>query len=176
QKDFSSKARHVRIESGEVFFEVSSDTLKPFIVEADELTIQVLGTSFNVKHTAQLTEVIVESGKVRVSTGNQGIELLSGEKVRLTDDDPVLRKEANTDKLYNYFRSNLFIADNTPLWRVVEVLNEAYDSNIVIGNPEIRDLPLSTTFKNEQIDQIIHIITETFQISAVYEDGKIILK
>jgi transmembrane sensor len=176
QKDFSGKSRHVLLENGEVFFEVQPDTLKPFIIEAGEVSVLVLGTSFNVKHTDLLTEVIVETGKVQVSLGDQHLELQPGEKVRLTDADPVLRKQANTDKLYNYFRSNLFVADNTPLWRVVEVLNEAYDIHIVIEDPEIRNLPLSTTFKNEPIDNIIHIITETFKISAVYEDGKIILK
>jgi ferric-dicitrate binding protein FerR (iron transport regulator) len=88
----------------------------------------------------------------------------------------VLRKVANTDQLYNYYRSKLFVADNTPLWRVVEILNEAYDANIVIENDQHRDLPLTTTFKDESLDNILHIITETFKITAVKENGKIILR
>lgn len=84
--------------------------------------------------------------------------------------------EANTDQLYNYYRSKLFVADNTPLWRVVEILNEAYDSKIIIGNDQIKDLPLTTTFKDEPLDSVIKVITQTFKITAVKQDGQTILR
>lgn len=44
---FTSNARKVKI-TGEAYFEVVKDAAKPFKVEADDQTIEVLGTSFNV--------------------------------------------------------------------------------------------------------------------------------
>jgi transmembrane sensor len=176
QKNFKGKSRNVKLESGEVFFNVTPDKSKPFIIEADDITVRVVGTSFNVKHINNNTEVIVETGIVQVSMNNQMVELRRGEKVSIKGKNAGLQKQANTDQLYNYYRSKLFVADNTPLWRVVEILNEAYDTNIVIESEQIKNLPLSTTFKDESLENIIHVITETFKISAVKEDGRIILK
>lgn len=176
RKNFKGESRNVKLESGEVFFDVTRDKSKPFVIEADDVTVRVLGTSFNVKHINDYTEVIVETGLVRVSMDNQSVELKPGEKVSIKGKNSQLKKQANTDQLYNYYRSKLFVADNTPLWRVVEILNEAYDANIVIESEQVKNLPLSTTFKDESLDNILHVITETFKISAVKEDGRIILK
>ncbi len=176
KKDFKGKLRSVKLEQGEVFFDVSPDKSKPFIIDADQVSIRVLGTSFNVKKNHDLTEVIVESGLVRVSLPNQQIELKKGEKVLIKDSDKTLRKELSSDQLYNYYRTNTFVADNTPLWRMVEILNEAYQSKIEIADPKLRDLTLNTTFRGESLDTILHIISETLRIQVQKEGEKIILK
>lgn len=168
--------RSVKLEKGEVFFDVSPDKLKPFIIDADQVNIRVVGTSFNVKKNKDLTEVIVESGLVRVSLKDQQLELKKGEKVLIKDTDATLQKELNRDNLHNYYRTNIFVADNTPLWRMVEILNEAYDAKIEIADPKFRDLTLNTTFKEESLDTILHIISETLRIKVQKEGEKIILK
>ncbi len=177
RRNFKGNTRSVKLDSGEVFFNVRSDKSKPFVIEADDVTVKVLGTSFNVKHTKHITEVIVETGIVQVSVGNQLVELRAGEKILIKDKNTILRKEANEDQLYTYYRSRVFVADNTPLWRVVEILNEAYDANIIIENDQHRGLPLTTTlFKDESLDSNLNVITQTFKINAVKENGKIMLK
>ena len=176
RKNFKGNIRSVKLESGEAFFNVNPDKSKPFIIEADDVIVEVVGTSFNVKHIEKFTEVIVETGIVQVRRGDQMIELKAGDKISVNDENTIFRKEPNTDQLYNYYRSNLFIADNTPLWRVVEILNEAYAVNIVFENETHRNLKLTTTFKDESLDNILHVITETFKITAVKENDRIVLK
>ncbi len=176
KKDFKGKMRSVKLEQGEVFFDVSPDKSKPFIIDADQVSIRVLGTSFNVKKNSDLTEVIVESGLVRVSLKDQQIELKKGEKVLIKGTDAQLNKEFSSDHLYDYYRTNIFVADNTPLWRMVEILNEAYEVKIEIADPKLRDLTLNTTFKGESLDNILYIISETLRIKVHKEGEKIILQ
>lgn len=176
KKDFKGSTRSVKLDQGEVFFDVSPDKSKPFIIDADKVSIRVLGTSFNVKRNSDLTEVIVESGLVGVSLKNQQIELKKGEKVLIKGTNALLQKELSNDNLYNYYRTNIFVAENTPLWRMVEILNEAFQSKIEIADPKLRDLTLNTTFKGESLDTILHVISETLGINVQREDGKIILK
>jgi len=176
KKDFTGNLRSVKLEQGEVFFDVSPDKSRPFVIDADQVNIRVLGTSFNVKKNSELTEVIVESGLVRVSLKDQQIELKKGEKVLIKRTNGVLNKELSSDYLYNYYRTNVFVADNTPLWRIVEILNEAYQVKIEIADPKLRDLTLNTTFKDESLDTILHIISETLRIKVHKEGEKIILK
>lgn len=62
---FSNRRRVVEL-NGEAFFEVMKDASKPFIVETDALTVEVTGTSFNVKTNAEenTIETVLVTGSV----------------------------------------------------------------------------------------------------------------
>ena len=155
---------------GEAFFEVKADKKKPFTVQIHDVVITVLGTSFNVTGS----EVIVEKGSVKVSNKGQSIILKEQERVKIAGRTMV--REEQKDQLYNYYRTHEFVCDDTPLWKLVEVLNKAYSSNITIHNPDIRNLPLTTTFENEPLDNILNIISKTFNIKVEITNNSIILK
>jgi len=173
---FAGKERQVVLTKGEAFFDVAPDQSKPFIIRTGDLSVQVLGTSFNVKNKNGNIEVIVETGRVQVSRQGHTILLNHGEKVVVQQQAAALTKAVNPDQLYTYYRSKEFVADNTPLWRVIEVLNEAYDGHIIIGRKELRDLPLNTTFKNESLDNILQVISRTFNITLEKKNDQLILK
>lgn len=173
---FKGNQRHVVLAKGEAFFDVSPDRKKPFLITSGNTTIRVVGTSFNVKLKNDAVEVIVESGKVEVIKGGKHIFLVPGEKIVASDSENQLAKVKTPDLLYNYYRTKMFVAEDTPLWRMVEALNEAYDSKIEITNPAIRDLPLNTTFNNESLEDILQVISRTFRITVKKEQNRIILK
>lgn len=170
------KSRTVQLK-GEAFFNVTPDKDKPFIIQANELEVIVVGTSFNVKAQADgVTEVVVETGIVKVATKDKTIELRAGERVRIGGKDSAFAKEEVTDKLYNYYRSKEFVCDNTPLWKFVEVLNEAYDVNIVFGNDRLRNYRLDAPFYNKSLEQVLDVLQEAFpDITITKKDDQIIL-
>lgn len=173
---FRGKQRQVVLAKGEAFFDVTPNKKKPFLITSGSTTIRVVGTSFNVKLKNGDTEVIVESGKVQVSKGEKSIFLGPGEKILVSKTMNNLAKVKTPDLLYNYYRTKMFVADDTPLWRMVEALNEAYDIKIEIGNPALEDLPLNTTFNNESLEDILQVISRTFKISIEKKQDRIILK
>lgn len=173
---FEGNLRRVSLKSGEAFFNIAHNKAKPFVISAGSTLIRVVGTSFNVRNKNNNVEVIVETGIVQVSRNGQTVMLKPGEKVFIEQNSKTLKKNNNPDQLYTYYRSREFVAVNTPLRRVVEVLNEAYDSHIVIERKELNDLPLNTTFKNESLDNILEVISRTFKITIEKKNGNIILK
>lgn len=173
--NFKGKTRNIKLQ-GEAFFQVANDKNKPFIVNVNDVTITVLGTSFNVKNTNGVTEVIVESGLVRVEHAGKRVELKPNERTTISSSDTALQKEATTDKLYNYYSSRQFVCDNTPLWKLVEKLNEAYGVNITIENPSLKSLPITTTFNDESLDNVLKIISQTLDIKVERNGDNIILK
>ncbi len=172
---FSDTIRSINLQ-GEAFFNVTPDKKKPFIIHVNDVQIRVVGTSFNVKANKGTTEVIVETGIVQVQRKEKMVELKKNERIVVPQKDSVLVKQQVEDKLYNYYRTKEFVCDGTPLWKLVEVLNEAYQVNIQIENKAIRTLPLTTTFYNESLDNILKIISETLFITVSKEDNKIVLK
>lgn len=175
-RNFDGAQRKVLLKQGEAFFNVKHQTQRPFVITAGATTVQVLGTSFNVKNINGHVEVIVESGMVGVTSGSQTVMLKAGEKAVTQPRMHRLVKTANPDQLYQYYRTREFVAVNTPLWRMVEVLNEAYNSRIVLDRKELRTLPLNTTFKNESLDDILAIIARTFNLTVQHQANKIILR
>lgn len=172
---FKGATRSITLK-GEAFFTVTPNKEQPFVVQVNDVTIKVVGTSFNVRSEGVETEVIVETGIVQVTRGGRTVELHPKEKVTVQQSDTALMKEAETEELYNYYRTREFVCDNTPLWKLVEVLNEAYDVNIVIDRSSLRNLPLTTTFSNESLDHILEVISMTFDITVTREGDTIRLR
>jgi len=161
---------------GEAFFNVEPNKEKPFVVLARGVRITVVGTSFNVKNINGNVEVVVETGIVTVTKGGRTVELKPNQKIMVAEKDSAMAEETVSDQLYKYYRIKEFVCDGTPLWKLVEVLNEAYHSNIIIKNPAIRDLPLTTTFHNESLEQVLKVISMTLDIKVVKEGDTIILQ
>ena len=73
---------------GDATFDVTHDALHPFVVQTQDITIQVLGTSFDVFSQAGRTSVIMRTGITRVIRGKdslvlhacEGIVAVKGEK------------------------------------------------------------------------------------------------
>jgi transmembrane sensor len=170
---FTGNTREVTL-NGEAYFTVTPDKKHPFIIHANDITVRVVGTAFNVKSTNGKTEVIVESGIVQVVKDRKTVRLKPKEKTVTSWYDSSLVKAGTTDKLYNYYHSKEFICNATPLHQLVETLNAAYDAHIVIANDSLRNVKITTVFKNESLDTIISIISETLKI-RVERDGKTII-
>jgi len=171
---FRGSKREVTLK-GEAFFHVAPDKEKPFIVSVNDVEITVVGTSFNVRSENGLTAVIVETGIVRVTHKGKTVELHANEQIAISSADS-LAKEPVTDKLYNYYRTKEFVCDDTPLWKLVEVLNEAYTSNIVIGRPELRDLRINVSLYNESLDRVLELISLTLGVKINKTAGQVIIE
>ena len=87
-----------------------------------------------------------------------------------------LQSEGNNDLLYQYYRTDEFVTDHTPLGKLVKVLNEAYGANIQIEGSNLAYLPITGTYKRESLDKILQVILLTTpEIHRVNHGDKIVL-
>lgn len=175
QKGFAARTRAVTLK-GEAFFKVAPNRERPFVITVNDTRVTVIGTSFNIKSDSSYTEVVVETGIVSVTHAGKTTRLTTGEKLLLQTGKGTAEKESVSDELYKYYRTRQFVCDETPLWKLVAVLNEAYNSNIRIGKDELKNLAITTTFNNESLEKVLEIIHLTFDITIVKKDGQIILQ
>jgi len=167
-RGFAGADRRVDME-GEAFFAVTQDKDKPFVVHTNGMTITVLGTSFNVRNNGGKTEIIVETGMIEVRKGGEVFRVRAHERLVVSDSgEPVTGP--NPDQLYDYYRTHVFECNGTPLWRLVEKLNEVYHAHVVIGNADMRNKPLTVSFDDESLDKILEIINGTFPGSNVHRN------
>ncbi|SFF23192.1 FecR family protein [Thermoflexibacter ruber] len=171
-KEFSGKKRRVKLE-GEAFFQVQSDKEKPFVVETQSTEIQVVGTAFNVKSTfaLQRTEVVVQEGKVLVRSGKDSLYLNAGEQVTV-EKDKIQRKESIQDKNFLAYKTRLLVFEKTSLNEVIAKINALYATEIILKNKALGNCPITVTFDDASIEEIIDIITQTHQGLRVSKEGK----
>ena len=172
---FRGNERNVTLH-GEGFFNITPDKSKPFIIDADHNSIKVVGTSFNVKTNEERTEVIVETGIVEVAKQKNAIRVMPHEQALVTAAKAMPVKSAVQDELYNYYRTKKFVCNGTSLKRLVEILNEAYDTHISIGNPKLVETEIRTTFDEGSLDETLNVIKMTYGISVEKSGNTIILK
>ncbi|MBX3256478.1 MAG: FecR domain-containing protein [Chitinophagaceae bacterium] len=172
---FAQNQRNVKLE-GEAFFNITPQKTKPFTIDVGNIKVKVVGTSFNIKNSDSATEIIVSSGVVQVTRENETIELRTGEQTIITASTNKLEKNSSTDKLFNYYVSRTFVCDNTPLWKLVDKLNEAYNVHITIAKKELRALPLTVTFNEESLDTIFDILSQTLMIKVIKNGDDIVLQ
>jgi len=175
KQKFESNSRKVQL-IGEGFFQVTPNVEKPFLIHVEDVEVKVVGTSFNIKQAPEHIQIIVETGIVKVSKKANTIQLLPHQKATVfpNKNQPVV--EQNEDEFYNFYRTNEFVCNATPLWKLVDALNTAYNGNITISNPNIRNLKITTTFKNNSLNEITTILAQTLNIQVEENNGEITLK
>ncbi|PLX21105.1 MAG: hypothetical protein C0597_03730 [Marinilabiliales bacterium] len=179
---FTKNERRVKLE-GEAFFKVEPNKAKPFIIEAGNAFVQVLGTSFNVSaYENSQMEVIVTDGLVKVFTidsetmDTTSILLKAGEKAKISNENrtPVLVAENIPDELF--WMDYTLIFTDTDLKKVFSLVENYYNIKIEVSDERIYDCRLSTTFSNNTIDDIIDVIAATFEFEYSKENNTYTIK
>ncbi len=162
---FAAKERTVTLQ-GEAFFQIAPDKNRPFHVQTNGITITVLGTSFNVRTQNKKTVLIVETGLIEVNNDKARVQLQAGETITLDPSDPTPQKQPAGVSVYKYYQPRIFVCRDTPLGELVDALNQAYGDSIRIDNPALRQLPITTTFHDESLHDILDVVKKTLKITV----------
>ncbi len=166
------KTRKVKLE-GEGFFDVKHEEEKPFVIETDEALIRDLGTSFNIKSypDKDTIEVVVQTGVVQFYTlKDPGMTINAGETGFYSKRGKFFTKLAKADTNVLAYKTKVFSFHNTDLRRVIDQINEVYDSKILLANHDIANCQLTTIFRNEELDHVVEIIAESFALTVERND------
>lgn len=177
-KHFKGNTREVTID-GEAFFDVKPNPEKPFIINAGNAQIKVVGTSFNVSAyaEAETVEVVVKTGKVQVISKNSEVPanikevyLIPGEKGTLFNKSSLLEKSENSNPNYLAWKTHDFIFQDVPLNEVFKCLEKTYHVNIMVAEPKLNELKLNAQFDKKSIDFILNVVGLTFNLDLSTEN------
>ena len=176
-KEFEKDKRLVKLK-GEAYFNVSHDATKPFIIAADDIMVEVLGTKFyvNTNNTNGKVEIILTSGKVAVyhkDKPNERVILEPGEKIELSKNQEESNKTINEDENYLAWKTKKMIFTDEPLAEIVQTLNKVYRSNIQLKNKNIANCKITATFDNQSLDAVLNVIEATVDVKINKTSEKI---
>ena len=131
---FVGKEREVEL-SGEGYFEVAKNAAQPFYVKVGAISVQVLGTHFNINSYSDEKNIATTllEGKVKVNNGISEIELKPGQQAQASN--------IHLKKLYNVdmdeimaWKNGAFVFNETELKDAMKLLSRWYNIEIVYEN------------------------------------------
>ncbi len=161
---FIGDFREVKLK-GEAYFEVTKNKHQPFRVNAKELRVEVLGTSFDVANYQDETmqEVILVEGKVGLSVrqddkSTENSFLQPGQRgVYCEKTGKIVTDEVHVDKYIAWRDGNLIFRDDK-MAEVVKRLSRWFNVEIVINDPEIKGYIYKANFRNENLEQVLNLL------------------
>ena len=147
--------------TGEAFFDVKRDTLHPFIISTEGITITVLGTSFNV--SAYLNEeeidVAVESGSVKVSnnTNNPDPTFLKPTEMFIYNKVENDATKRIFDPLEIAWKDSVLYFEDADFSEVMIELERWYGLKVNVPRADIEKIPknINGIFKNKSLEKVL---------------------
>jgi transmembrane sensor len=172
---FNRRERRLRLE-GEAFFAVAPDTIRPFVVEVQEVEVRVVGTAFTVDNATDLDKVtvLVTEGKVQVSANNRSLLLLPGEQATYDRTNGTLTRTVAAPE-QGISGKRMFRFEATPLSTVARQLSESYNVPIVLKNKSLENCLLHARYNNLPLERVLELIAESFSISVKKEGDTYVL-
>lgn len=176
-KKFNDTVREVTL-VGEAFFDIIKDVNKPFIVNANELKIRVLGTSFNVKSYSEdnKIETTLVSGKVELIKDRETpIILAPSQKAVFNKTEKKMKIEEVNSSDVIAWREGKLIFNKTTLQEVVVDLERKYQVQFIIDSQSLLDYEYTGTFDNLKINEVLDLLIISSPIKYTIQNEKIIL-
>ncbi len=130
-------SRRVKLNKGEVVFDVSRDPSRPFIIDSGDARVTVLGTHFAVNRLSSLVRVSVKQGRVRVETQDADanslfapIVLRDGEVAEVFKGQPPRRIQRQAADAF-MFQQGAIVFDWATLDEIAETLSRYHATPIL---------------------------------------------
>jgi transmembrane sensor len=154
--------------SGEAYFEVASDSGRPFVVRAADIIARDLGTSFLVRAypDERHARIVVREGRIAMGAaahpGNAGMSMIApGQLARLLPDGSPVVEQADTAAYFSWTEGRLTL-DNIPFRDALPQLSRWYDLDFHLADSALGDVPISATLASRLSPDLLNLRTVTF--------------
>lgn len=165
---FDDQSRTV-ILKGEAFFDVTPNRHKPFIIQANDARVEVVGTSFNVLayDSTNEVEVVVQSGVVKLSGSDHKseVKLQAGDKGIYSKTSHQLSSGINEDVNFRSWNTRKIVFIEDDLRTVVATLNKTYHANISIATDIPPSCVVTVTFDQQSLEAVLNVLETTLNLT-----------
>jgi transmembrane sensor len=172
---FTGNTREV-FARGELYFEVTPDKTKPFVVHTEQQVLQVLGTKFNVNSYAQVKTVktsLIE-GKVQISSPTLKPVLLTPGQQSIVKSNHIQVKNIDPEQVTAWIHGK-FNFDGKHLREVMQELSLWYDIDIAIDAdvPEVEFF--GGIYRGNNLSTILSLLEQNEIAYKLTNDKKLLI-
>ncbi|CAM3359128.1 FecR family protein [Zobellia roscoffensis] len=175
QKKFDDHSRHITL-TGQAYFDVERDTLRPFSITTGKVVTQVLGTSFNIKYSDSTVTVAVSTGLVKVSSDTQSVNLRPNQMVSysMLSDTSIEKKDTKTSLHLLWMQDQIFF-DSISMEDLGIVLESIYGQRVVYVDAYAKESKIYSLYieKNEALSNILERLNFINEVKLIPKNNVI---
>ncbi|UXS33738.1 FecR family protein [Agrobacterium tumefaciens] len=176
--DFTDGRRNVKVLKGEAFFDVVPDSARPFVVETKNVTVQVLGTAFDVDLTDGITQVALAHGSVEASFRNAAPTRLIPGEMLIVDASGAIRKESvSVEDIGGWRNGELYVVDAT-IGSVVEQIQRYHPAWLTMADKRLAEQRVTGFYDLRDPDRALEALVEPYRgkVHAIGGSARIITR
>ncbi len=168
---------------GEAYFDVTRDENHPFLVNANNIQVKVLGTKFNVSSYPEdddINTVLVE-GSVQLfdskngNTQESSYIITPNQKASWNKELGRMTIEEVDTNIYTSWINGRIVFKNTPFKNIRKKLERRYNVTIVNNNASLDERFYNASFDIETIEQVMEAFKENYSIDYTITNSQIII-
>uniref|UniRef100_B0SYA7 Anti-FecI sigma factor, FecR n=1 Tax=Caulobacter sp. (strain K31) TaxID=366602 RepID=B0SYA7_CAUSK len=178
---FERHARRVRLGDAEAFFDVAKDPRRPFLIEAGDTQVRVVGTQFDVRRRDGRVAVAVQRGLVEVrpdlQSGATPFRLRPGQGLSHEEgraDDARVAAVA-VDEVMGWRQGRLIYRDR-PLSEIVRDLNRLFPRPVKLGDDRAADMRLSGVLIVDEQGAMVDRLSHLLPVRTTTTDDAIVIR
>lgn len=181
--DFSAGRREVVLLEGQAYFDVVPDANRPFVVEANDVKVEVLGTAFDVEITDDVTNVALARGSVKASLENSSSAppsavLVPGELLVVDTNAGTMRKESvPLDDIGGWRNGRLYVV-NATIGSVIQQIQRYHPAWITVADPGLARQRVTGFYNLREPDQALEALVEPYsgKVHAVSSYARVVAR
>ncbi|KAA3438196.1 FecR family protein [Rufibacter hautae] len=181
-KEWSSDTEREVWLTGEAFFSVQhTKSHQKFLVHtSDGVTVEVLGTEFNVKKRQSGTQVVLREGSIRLQVEStsenklQSLLLKPGDLIEVNTATRKISKQAVKPEKYTSWQAPQMVFENTPVSDIVAMLQETYGYEVVVQDEEILTTLVTGLVPNDNVQVLLAALGETLGVDIKQENKRLL--
>ncbi len=175
---FCGEERVVELD-GEAYFDVKKDPMHPFWVKMGDVSLKVLGTSFNVK--AYRDDIRVEttlvSGSVEVRVGEEDVLLSPGQQLCYNRQKASWIKRDVDVSLYTSWKEGTLKFERERLEDILNVLGRWYGMDIFYSQQSLKEQVFSGNLRRyKSVGEVLEVLKMTSDVHFIVKDKIIIVE
>jgi ferric-dicitrate binding protein FerR (iron transport regulator) len=163
--------------TGEGYFEVAKDPHKKFVVMANGIVTEVLGTHFNINAYAYEAAVRTTLFEGAVKVLNRGREkLLSpGQQSVAAGDILEMNKNVDMEEVIAW-KEGMFLFENKDVESIMNLLSQWYDIEVEYRGNKVTELFTAAISRDAPLSKVLGFLEKTGHIHFTVEGKKVIVK
>lgn len=167
---------------GEAFFSVTHQkNRQQFLVHtSNKFNVEVLGTKFNVLDRENQFQVVLNTGKIRLSSERnnlkQTVTMKPGQLIELKQAHQLQLKEVTRTAQYSSWKNRVLEFDQANLADISRILKDSYGLNLEITDSTLLKNHISGTVPMDNEDVVLEGISQLFHIRLIRENNHITIQ
>jgi len=176
---FTGDERKVEL-TGEAYFEVTHNPVKPFKVSSNGQTVEVLGTHFNINAYSdeRTVKTTLLEGAVKISKGSRIAVLKPGQQTQISNNElnPEININSNADiEEAVAWKNGLFMFDGDNIQHIMRMVSRWYDVDVQYNGAIQDDAFGGSVPRLENVSEVLKTLQLTGKVHFKIEGRKIIV-